>query len=62
MNRDQSIARLCQSTSPGIQKSSKKRKYFIMCLILFAYRVDPDFPLVVAANRDEFFDRLDSQE
>ena len=28
-----------------------------MCLILFAHRMDPDFPLVVAANRDEFFDR-----
>jgi len=24
-----------------------------MCLILFAYRVHPDYPLVVAANRDE---------
>lgn len=28
-----------------------------MCLILFAYRVHPQYPLVVAANRDEFFDR-----
>lgn len=28
-----------------------------MCLILFAHRIDPDFPLVVTANRDEFFDR-----
>lgn len=28
-----------------------------MCLILFAWRVDPRYPLVVAANRDEFFDR-----
>ncbi len=25
-----------------------------MCLITFAWRVHPDFPLVVAANRDEF--------
>ena len=28
-----------------------------MCLILFAYRVHPDHPLVLAANRDEFYDR-----
>ncbi len=28
-----------------------------MCLILFAYRSHPDYELVVAANRDEFFDR-----
>jgi uncharacterized protein with NRDE domain len=28
-----------------------------MCLILFAYRVSPDAPLVVAANRDEFYAR-----
>ena len=28
-----------------------------MCLILFAYRQHPDYPLVVAANRDEFYAR-----
>lgn len=28
-----------------------------MCLILFAYDVHPRFRLVLAANRDEFFDR-----
>jgi uncharacterized protein with NRDE domain len=28
-----------------------------MCLILFAYRVHADAPLVVAANRDEFYAR-----
>ncbi len=28
-----------------------------MCLILFAYRVLPGMPLIVAANRDEFYDR-----
>lgn len=28
-----------------------------MCLILAAWRVHPDYPLVVAANRDEFFAR-----
>jgi uncharacterized protein with NRDE domain len=28
-----------------------------MCLILFAWRVDPRYPLIVAGNRDEFFKR-----
>ena len=28
-----------------------------MCLILFAFRAHPDYPLIVAANRDEFMDR-----
>lgn len=28
-----------------------------MCLILLAWRAHPDYPLVVAANRDEFFSR-----
>ena len=28
-----------------------------MCLILVAWRVHPEFPLVVAANRDEFYAR-----
>lgn len=28
-----------------------------MCLILLAWQVHPDHPLVVAANRDEFFER-----
>jgi uncharacterized protein with NRDE domain len=28
-----------------------------MCLILLAWRVHPDFPCVLAANRDEFHDR-----
>ena len=28
-----------------------------MCLILIAYKANSDFPLVVAANRDEFFAR-----
>lgn len=28
-----------------------------MCLILLAWQTHPDFPLVVAANRDEFFAR-----
>lgn len=28
-----------------------------MCLIVFAWRAHPDFPLVLGANRDEFLDR-----
>lgn len=28
-----------------------------MCLIVLAYKVHPRFPLIVAANRDEFLDR-----
>jgi len=28
-----------------------------MCLVLFSYQPDSDFPLVVAANRDEFYAR-----
>ena len=31
-----------------------------MCLILFGYRIDPDRPLIVAANRDEFHARAAS--
>lgn len=28
-----------------------------MCLIVFAYKVDPDYPLILAANRDEYYAR-----
>ena len=28
-----------------------------MCLILFAWQAHPNYPLVVAANRDEFHNR-----
>ncbi len=28
-----------------------------MCLILFAYQVHPEYPLILAANRDEFYER-----
>jgi len=28
-----------------------------MCLILFSYRLHPDYRLIVAANRDEFYNR-----
>lgn len=33
------------------------QKEFTMCLILFAYKVHPEFDLVLAANRDEFYNR-----
>ncbi len=32
-----------------------------MCLILFAHQVHPDYPLVVIANRDEFYKRPTTQ-
>lgn len=32
-----------------------------MCLILVAFKVEPSFPLVVAANRDEYFERPSSK-
>lgn len=32
-----------------------------MCLILFAYKAVPEFPLVIAANRDELFARPTEQ-
>lgn len=28
-----------------------------MCLIVFAYQVHPDYPVIIAANRDEFYAR-----
>jgi uncharacterized protein with NRDE domain len=32
-------------------------RYRYMCLLIFAHRVSPDYPLLVAANRDEFYAR-----
>jgi uncharacterized protein with NRDE domain len=29
----------------------------LMCLVAFAWKVHPDFPLLLSANRDEFFQR-----
>ncbi|WP_348981211.1 NRDE family protein [Bacillus sp. DNRA2] len=34
-----------------------KRVVIVLCLILFAYQVDPKYKLIVAANRDEFYAR-----
>jgi uncharacterized protein with NRDE domain len=34
-----------------------KKVVMTMCLILFAYRTHPMYPLIVAANRDEFLKR-----
>lgn len=34
-----------------------KRQVLPMCLILFAYKVHPQYKLLVAANRDEFYGR-----
>ncbi|MEZ4884580.1 MAG: NRDE family protein [Chitinophagales bacterium] len=28
-----------------------------MCLIIFAYKVHPKYPLIISANRDEFYER-----
>jgi len=28
-----------------------------MCLVLFSYKSHPDYPLILASNRDEFFER-----
>lgn len=28
-----------------------------MCLVAFSWKVHPDYPLLISANRDEFFDR-----
>ncbi len=32
-----------------------------MCLILFSYKIHPKYKLVLAANRDEFYDRATTQ-
>jgi uncharacterized protein with NRDE domain len=28
-----------------------------MCLVAFSWKIHDEFPLVISANRDEFFDR-----
>lgn len=32
-----------------------------MCLIVFAYKYHPNYPLILAANRDEFYERATSK-
>jgi len=40
-----------------IGKNCNELSLTVMCLILFAWQTHPHYPLVVAANRDEFHDR-----
>ncbi|WP_248635354.1 NRDE family protein [Desulfatibacillum aliphaticivorans] len=35
----------------------KKTEHHLLCILLWAYRKHPDYPLILAANRDEFFNR-----
>ncbi len=28
-----------------------------MCILFIAYRIHPEYPLILAANRDEIYDR-----
>ncbi len=44
----------------SLQSSAFSLWSFLMCLILFAYKVHPIYPLIVAANRDEFYARPSS--
>lgn len=45
----------------GFSRARASANIAAMCLIIFAYRTDPRFPLLVAANRDEFFTRPTAQ-
>lgn len=36
---------------------NNNKKSPCMCLIVFAYKVHPEYPLILAGNRDEFHDR-----
>src|SRR5690349_14412741 len=38
----------------NLRRPSPLLRRGVMCLILMAYKAHPDFPLVIAANRDEF--------
>ena len=53
--------RHCGQSLSRLLSQSGKRYHLAMCLIIFAYRADPRFPLIVAANRDEFFTRPTAQ-
>ena len=41
----------------SITKQRIKNKEITMCLVLFAYQVSKTYPLILAANRDEFYNR-----
>jgi uncharacterized protein with NRDE domain len=43
--------------SPTIAKRKTFSRNDAMCLLIIAYKCRGDYPLVIAANRDEFFDR-----
>lgn len=49
----------CSAEAERVLSGNKmaERGVTIVCLILFAYKVHPDYPLVLAGNRDEFHDR-----
>ena len=38
-------------------RASRSRSNRTMCLILFAYKIHPKYKLILAANRDEFYER-----
>src|SRR5258706_10995192 len=52
MRRDGSRNRIMRRSA-----SVREGWFNAMCLILLAWRVHPNFPCVVAANRDEYFER-----
>ena len=45
------------STQARRNGEDNDRRRATMCLILLAWQTHPEFPLVVAANRDEFYAR-----
>ncbi len=34
-----------------------QNNFLIMCLLLLSYKINPNYKLIIAANRDEFYDR-----
>lgn len=39
------------------RKSRPFPLFLAMCLVAFAWKAHPDYPLLISANRDEFFER-----
>jgi hypothetical protein len=56
-NSARRVARACALDPVSSTLPTCLRKRHAVCLILIAWRAHPDYPLVVAANRDEFFSR-----